>query len=140
VIRLVWVCGVAFAAVGCGPVSSSPSGSGASEAAERYFSALVGRDWAAAYGCLDEAAKAKWPDDQFRTRAAAFRSDWGFEPEAVRVRSCDEHGDEAVAHVVLSGMGKDGHTQWKDAVALRRGPAGWLVIPPANFGKSRARR
>ena len=139
-IRLGWVYGVAVVVAGCSTASSPPPGTGAATAAERYFSALVGRDWATAYGCLDESAKAKWPDDQFRSRAAAFRSDWGFEPETVQVRSCDEHGIEAVAHVVLSGKGKDGHTQWKDAVALRRGPAGWHVIPPANFGKPRARR
>jgi hypothetical protein len=130
---------MAVVAAGCGPASSSPPGTGAAKAAERYFSALVGRDWPAVYACLDEAAKVKLSADQFQSKAAAFRSDWGFEPEAVQVRSCDEHGDEAVAHVVLSGKGKDGHKQWKDAVALRRGPAGWHVVPPANFGKPRAR-
>jgi hypothetical protein len=137
VTRLAAACGLAFMLVGCGPVASSPAGTGASEAAERYFAALVGRDWANAYGCLNDATKAKFPSDSFRAKAAVFRADWGLEPEAVQVRSCDEHGTEAVAHVVLSGKGKDGHKQWKDVVALRKGPDGWKVILPANFGKVR---
>jgi hypothetical protein len=135
VIRLGGTWGLVLTSVGCGSNPPPPAGTGAAEAAERFFAALVARDWSIAYDGLDDATKAKWALDCFRTLATNFRTDWGFDPESVLVRSCDEHGNDATAHVVLSGRGKTGHKLWKDAVVLRRGPAGWRVIPPSTFGK-----
>jgi hypothetical protein len=125
---------------GCSAPPAAPAGTGASEAAEAFFTALVARDWPTGHTALDDATRAKWPLDTFRTKAAAFRADWGFDPESVHVKSCDERGDEATAHVVLSGKGKDGHRQLKDAVVLHRGASGWRIFLPENFGKPHAGR
>jgi hypothetical protein len=63
----------------------------------------------------------------------AYRKRLGFEPTAVRVPACEEHGDEATAHVVLAGRGSGRH-EYKDAVVRRR-DGRWLVAFPAEFGR-----
>jgi hypothetical protein len=53
------------------------------------------------------------------------------------VRSCEEHGDEAVAHVVFAGKTASGTRSFKDGLTLRRGATGWGVVLPPGFGKAR---
>ena len=74
------------------------------------------------------------PPEEFGRQAGAYRRQLGFEPTAVRVPACEERGDEATAHVVLTGRGKDRH-EYKDAVMLRRRDGRWLVVLPAEFGR-----
>jgi hypothetical protein len=58
-------------------------------------------------------------------------------PDPRRAKSCDERGDEAVAHVNLKGLAGSSPRVYRDAVSLRRGPAGWAVVLPGRFGKAR---
>ncbi len=121
------------AAVGCGG-PSPPAGTGAREAAEAYYDALLRRDWSAAYDRLHPESRARWGLARFTKLAEQVRGNVGFEPERVRVRSCEERGDEAVAHVVWLGRGR-----YEDGVTLRRTDGGWGVVLPQNFGHRRTR-
>ncbi len=123
-----------LALAGCGKAPEGPAGTGAREAANRYFDALVRGDWPGAYALLDPGSKAQVGADRFARLAQDYRRGLGFDPDAVRVTACDERGDEAIAHVTLTGRGAGRH-RFKDAVALRRDGAGWAVVLPANFGR-----
>ena len=81
----------------------------------------------------------RWSIAEFARRAQAYRRNLGFDPEAVRVRSCGEDGPKAIAHVTLMGRVDSRQRFSKDAVALRQcGPA-WGVVLPRDFGRQRAR-
>jgi hypothetical protein len=132
----VWPLLAAVVVAGCRGRSDAPPRvkTGAEEAAREYFEALVNRDWPAAYRALDPQSRAGCGRDQFARRAEAYRRALGFEPAEVHVQSCDERGDEAVAHVNLRGVAGSSPRVYRDAVGLRRGPAGWAVVLPSRFG------
>lgn len=111
-----------------------PAGSGAREAAQRYFDALVRSDWPAAYSALTAESRKRVSGDGFARLAAAYRRGLGFDPDAAHVTACEEHGDEAIARLSLTGKGRHGH-RYKDGATLRREQAGWAVVLPANFGR-----
>ncbi|MFO0850415.1 MAG: hypothetical protein U0871_17920 [Gemmataceae bacterium] len=111
-----------------------PAGSGAREAAYRYFDALVRSDWPAAYSALAAESRKRVSGDGFARLAAAYRRGLAFDPDAAHVTACEEHGDGAIAHVSLTGKGRHGR-RFKEAVTLRREPAGWAVVLPATFGR-----
>jgi hypothetical protein len=71
--------------------------------------------------------------EQFAHLAQTYRRGLGFEPEAVRVRACDEQGDEAIAHVVLTGQVRAGPRHYNDALTLRRDGDQWRVVLPPRF-------
>lgn len=123
----------ALAAVGCGRhAPTTPAGTGAEAVARDYCGAVVRQDWDAAYAALDPDGRAAVGPASFRRAAATYRRGFGFEPEEGRVRSCEEHGDEAVAHVVFTGPAGAAHRSYQDGLTLRRTPAGWgVVLPPA---------
>lgn len=73
--------------------------------------------------------------DRFAALARAYRLGLGFDPAAVHISSCDEHGDIAIAHVTLTGAGSHRH-RYKDAVTLRREPEGWRVELATTFGRT----
>jgi hypothetical protein len=133
-----WVLVAAVALAGCGRSDVPPPrvSTGAEDAARAYFEALVSRDWPAAYQALDAKSRAGCDGDRFARLAEAYRRGLGFEPTAVHVQSCDERGDEAVAHVNLEGRAGESPRVYRDAVGLRRGPAGWGVVLPDRFGKA----
>jgi hypothetical protein len=117
---------------GCGgPPAEAPPDTGARAAAEAFFEALLRKDWSAAYDLLDPTGRARVGPEAFARRAAAYRSGLGFEPREVRARSCEEHGADAVAHVVFNGPGASGTRFYRDAVTLRRDGGRWAVVPPA---------
>jgi hypothetical protein len=128
---------VPLALVGCATEPGPRPGTGAAEAARDFFGALCQRDWPRAYGLLAPETRRRWSAEQFAGLATNYRKAIGMDPAAVHVRSCEEQGSEAVAHVVLTGA--PGHAQHKDAVALRRSEAGWGVHLPRNFGQQRLR-
>jgi hypothetical protein len=108
-------------------------------AALRFFAALKDQDWPAAYAALSADGRKQVTPEEFTRRARRYREGLGFEPTAAHVRSCEERGDEALAHVSLTGQ-SGGHQRFhKDAVTLRRGPDGWGVVLPPRFGQARAR-
>ena len=119
---------------GCGrPADGRPPDTGSRDAARGFFEA-VGRGDRSAYDLLHPDSQAKCSADEFARRAEAYRRKLGFEPTAVRVPACEERGDEATAHVVLTGRGHGRH-EYKDAVVLRRRDGRWLVVLPAEFGR-----
>ena len=129
-------CLAAAAAAGCAG-TPTPPGTGTEQAVRGYFEALLRQDWAEAYAALDPGGRARCTPEQFARLAANYRRDLGLEPEAVAVRSCDERGAEAVAHVTIRGRAGARLRFYKDAITLRRGGAGWGVVLPANFGRGR---
>lgn len=123
--------------VGCGsPAPPAPAGTGAREAAQAYFDTIVRKDWPATYATLAAASRARVPADRFVRLGDDYRRGLGFDPDAVHVTDCDEHGDAAVAHVTLTGKGAH-RRRFKDAVTLTREAGGWAVVLPANFGRAK---
>ncbi len=134
--RCAW--GWLLLAAGCGGKAAPPL-SEAEPAALRFFTALKDRDWPAAYAALSADGRKRLSVAEFTQRAQRYRQGLGFEPTAAHVRSCDERGDEAVAHVSLTGQSGGRQRFHKDAVTLRRGAEGWGVVLPPRFGQARAR-
>jgi hypothetical protein len=112
-------------------------GTGAREVGQSFFEALVKKDWRVAYAALHPNSQAACNVEEFGRRAERYRRSLDFEPEAVHVRSCEEHGAEAVMHVVFLSEKHAGGRLFRDAVTLRTTPTGWAVILPDNFGKQR---
>jgi hypothetical protein len=67
-------------------------------------------------------------------RAEADRRDLGFEPREVYVRSCEEHGTQAVSHAVYVGEAAGRQRYFREALTLRKSAAGWGVVPSPRFG------
>src|SRR5690242_7631423 len=87
---------------GCGRAPApAPAGTGAREAAQAFYDAVVRQDWPAAHALLDPGSQKR----HGQGRLAQYRRGLGFEPKAAHVRACEERGDDAVAHVTLSGRG-----------------------------------
>ena len=139
--RLLCILLVGGLLIGCSRSQEQPPGTGAKECGQAYYEALIQQDWPKAYALLDPQSQKRCSSSRFSRFAQSYRGGLGFEPEAVHVRACDEHGAEATAHIVLIGRtGAKGH-RYKDAVTLHRGDEGWRVVLPSNFaqGKKRSR-
>ncbi len=122
-------------AAGCGGKAAPPAPSEAEAVALRFFTALKDQDWPAAYAALTAEGRKRLTATEFAERARRYRQGLGFEPTAAHVRSCDDRGDEAVAHVSLTGQAGGRQRFHKDAVTLRRGAEGWGVVLPPRFGR-----
>jgi hypothetical protein len=96
---------------------------------------MLRQDWTSAYAALHRDSRKGCSAEQFARRATAYRQNLRLEPDAVRVRSCEEHGDEAVAHVVVTGRSGPEARSYKDAITLRRDDTGWAIVLPPNFGR-----
>jgi hypothetical protein len=116
---------------GCQSQSSQSAGTGAAEAARNYFDALARRDWPRAYELLHPESQRRFTAEQFARLAQNHLRNLSFEPTGVEVRFSEERGDQATAHVVLTGKG-----HYQDAAVLRRQEATWGVVLPANFGRA----
>jgi hypothetical protein len=126
----------ALLAAGCGSApTTAPAATGAAEKVTAYYEALVRQDWNAAYACLYPESRRRWRPEQFAKLARAYRQGLGFEPEEVRLRSCQEQGDEAVAQVVLRGRAKGRERSFRDAILLRRQNQTWGIVLPRRFGQ-----
>jgi hypothetical protein len=132
--RLAW-CLAVVALAGCGPGQPTTPRTGAEEAARDYYEAIRRRDWGRAYDLLHPQSRAQWSANGFARAAEAYRRGIGFEPEAVRVRSCEEQGEEAKAHLVFEGQAGGKQKFFKEAAELRRSASGWGVILPPRFGR-----
>jgi hypothetical protein len=130
--------GVSAMAAGCSQEPNS-SDTGSRASVKGFYEALLRQDWPAAYALLHADSKAKCNEEQFARLAAQYRRSIGFEPDAVHVRSCEEHTTEAVAHVVLTPAGESGQRYFKEATTLRQGRDGWGVVLSANFGQRASR-
>src|SRR5262249_6417336 len=96
-VRGLWA--VVLLAAGCTAAPTAPAGTGARQAAEGYFQALVRQDWPGAYALLHPNSRHHHSPEQFARLAQQYRRGLGFEPDGVQVRTCDERGEEAIAHV-----------------------------------------
>jgi hypothetical protein len=132
-VRVLLLAGVA----GCGRSPGETAGTGAKEAAQGYYEALLRQDWAEAYGFLHADTRDRCSVEQFRRLADNYRRALGFEPQAVRLQTCDEKGSEAVARVAFTGQTKGRERRHRDAITLRRDGEKWGVILPAGFGTRR---
>jgi hypothetical protein len=121
---------------GCRPAPKPDAGSGAKDAAKRYYEALLRKDWQGAHSLLTPDAKAQATVDRFARLAQEYHRSLGFEPKNVVVNACDEHGTEAVAHVTIVGTSAH-HQRFKDATVLRRVGVEWLVVLNTSFGAVR---
>jgi hypothetical protein len=124
--------------IGCGPLPQEPVETGASACVRSFYEALLRKDWPKAYAALDAPSQKRYSAQQFPQLAQSYRTNLGFEPEAVQVQACEERGPEATAHVVLTGHSATHYRRYKDAITLRRG-ADWRVVLPSNFGQTRKR-
>ncbi|HEV3117769.1 MAG TPA: hypothetical protein VGY58_11990 [Gemmataceae bacterium] len=115
-----------------------PEGTGAEQAVQEYCDAVVRGEWTRAYAGLDASSRQHLSEQQF---ARLIRKRWqaiGFEPQEARVRSCEEHGAEAIAHVVLTGHAGSRLRLYKDAVVLRHSATGWRVMLSPASGQFRS--
>jgi hypothetical protein len=136
--RWVWGLLVGGVLLGCGQLPDEPPNTGAKECAQRYYEALIRKDWPRAYTSLDSHSQKRCSAQQFSRLAQSYCSNLGFDPAAVRLRACEERGTEATAHVVLTGRSGTHTRRYKDAVTLRRNDH-WHIVLPANFGQARKR-
>jgi hypothetical protein len=127
---------LAAALAGCGG-TPAPAGTGAQAAARDFCEALIRKDWGGAHAALHPDSRAKTGAVPFSRQAEAYRRQLGFEPEQVAVRACEEHGTEAVAHVIIKGHAAAGPRSYKDALVLRQAESGWGVVLPPRFGEKR---
>ena len=131
-LRWPWLLAAALAAA-CGRAAPThPPGTGAEAKVKDYCEVIVRQDYDRAFADLDPDSQAAFGPGRFARRAAAYRAGLGFEPDAVHVRSCEEHGDSAIAHIVFAGAAGSQHRSYQDGVVLRRTAAGWGVVPPAR--------
>jgi hypothetical protein len=125
---------------GCGQSPTPSEGTGAEGAAHDFYLAMLGEDWASAYAALDPASRQHLTAQEFSRKARNQRLAVGFEPKEFHVRACEEHGGEAIAHIVLIGETVGGRRVYKDDIVLHRGASGWGVVLSAHFGRPQTKR
>src|SRR5262249_34571359 len=96
--------------------------SGASATTTAFFTGVINEDWPAAYQSLHPDERVRLNLEQFSERAAQYRRNLIFTPKSVVIRSCEEHGDTAIAHFTITARDSR-HHQFRDAVTLRKGSA-----------------
>jgi hypothetical protein len=124
-----------LAAAGCGDAPPPAVDTGARKVAEEFFAALVANDAPRAYATLDPESRKRVTPARFAELTRAYVRLVGFAPERVTVRAAEEQGDSATVHVTLAGHSAGHSRRYPDGATLRRGPAGWGVVLPANFGR-----
>ena len=132
-----WVCVVTLAAlVGCGRPAPPPRvDTGAREAVRAYFEGVIRKDWKALYPALHPDSRKRYTREQFALQATAYRKRLRFEPEVVIIRSCQEHGAEAIGRVILTTRATRHKPRFNDAVVVRRDAGVWRVVLPDYFGR-----
>jgi hypothetical protein len=130
-----WI--LAFVAGGCGASDPPPVDTGARDATRTYCGAIVNKNWSNAYALLHHDIQARQSKDEFTLLAQAYRQGVGFDPTEFRIRSCEEHGNEATAQIMLVGRTGSKQRYFKDAVVLRNSGTGWKVILPPQFGQGK---
>jgi hypothetical protein len=121
---------------GCGgPKAPAPADTGSRDAVRTYYEAMIRQDWQPAYAALHPDTRRKLTPEQFTLRAKSYRKKLGFVPEALRIRSCEEHAEEAVAHVILMGRPVGHRRRYNEGVVLRRHAGAWRIVLPLTFGR-----
>lgn len=123
------------AMTGCGREPLQPADTGSREAARAFYEAIIKKDWKTAHDELLQGRQVSL--EEFTSLAKAYRGQLGFQPAEVHVRACEERGDEAIAHVNLTGRNEKQTQRYRDGITLRREGGRWRVILPATFGKEK---
>jgi hypothetical protein len=119
---------------GCGSTPPATTGTGARKTVEAFYEALIRDDWDGAYAVLHPSSRAQWRKDVFVHAAQNYSHALGFVAKAVLIRSCEEHGTEALAHVFLIGQAEGKEKRFRDGVTLEQTGDGWGVVLPSGFG------
>jgi hypothetical protein len=125
--------GAGLASTGCGS-KAVPIDTGARDAVQSYFEALLGRDSDRAYGVLDPESQARVTLGQFAELTKKY-GNLGFAPQSVKIRSCDEQGNIAIAHVFLMGKSATKERRYRDGVSLLKTEHGWRVVLPRELDR-----
>ncbi len=123
---------------GCG--QSTPTAlptTGSPEVVRAFFEAVVHQEWPKAYDQLHPDQRTKYTLARFTQLAKSYYQHLGFAPREVHVRSCEEHGAEAIAHVVFTGESGPKQKFHKEAVALQSSVNGWGIVLPPKFGQAK---
>ena len=113
--------------------TTHPADTGARKTVKSFYEALIRSDWPAAYELMHPDSRGTCTAAQFARLGDAYRQSLKFEPTEVQIRSCAEHGTEAVAHVVLVGH-TGGQHRMKDGLNLKWHEGTWRVLLPTQFG------
>lgn len=135
----VYLAGVLLGAAcvtGCASAPEMPAGTGAAETAASFFAGLQTSDWNLAYSLVSPGKQKPVSLEQFTRQARAYRSHIGFDIEEVRMRSCEEHAEEALAHILLVGHAHGNRKQYREGLILRRVDGKWAVMLPSHFAGS----
>lgn len=136
VIWLTLVCGIS----GCAADPSVPSSDSAAAIVQTYCYALTQHAWPRAHATLHPDCRATLTVEDFVRLAGQYQQSFGFSPEAFHVRSCQEQGDDAIAHIVWNGHEGGHQRSYKDGLVLRRTGEGWRIVLPRNYGQPPPRR
>ena len=104
-------------------------------AALDFCDRILGQQWEKAYDVLDSQERQRLTPLQFHVLSAKYRRSFGFEPHQTYVRYCEEHGAEALAHIVFTGSTATDQKFHRDTVSLRRRDDKWGIVLPKNFGR-----
>ena len=121
---------------GCGGASPpTPVDTGSREAIGVYFGGILRQQWQPAYAVLHPDTQKRFTQEQFILQARAYRKKIGFEPDGLHIRSCEEQGTDAIAHIVLTGRSPGHKRRYSDGVVLRHHAGGWRIVLPPTFGR-----
>lgn len=120
---------------GCGQEPVAPVETEARATVRAFYGALLEQEWSQAYAVLHADSKVHLGPQEFARLAKNYRRRLGFEPEKVRVPSCSAQSEQALAQVVLVGRASGKERSFRDALTLRRSPAGWSIVLPKHFGR-----
>ena len=124
---------IGTAPTGCGS-KAAPVDTGAREVVQGYFEAVLKQDCDLAHGLLDADSQRRFPRPNFAALVKKY-GELGFEPQSIKIRSCDEQGDRAIAHVSLIGKSAGKERRYRDAVSMQKTESGWRVILPKNLDR-----
>ena len=122
---------------GCAKRSAAGK-SGADDALRNFGRALIGKDWPSAYQALHPETRSTITEKQFAPLGANYLSSIGFKADEFLIRSCEEHGADAIAQVRIRGHAANKLRTYKDTFTLKKDATGWGVVLPSYFGKTAA--
>src|SRR4051794_40364399 len=121
---------------GCSSAPPPLEDSGSKKAVTDFFEAIVSQDWEKGLELVVPEKKSNLSLEQFKAQAIAYRKRLGFDPEQVFIRSSEEHGNEAIAHLSLTGHILGQRKSFRESVVVKRRGTTWFVVPPNHFGPS----
>lgn len=124
--------------LGCGQGPAQPEDTGSREVVQKFFEALLKEDWPTAHALLHLDSQKHYPLNRFTDLARSYHRQLGFASAQVYVRSCEERGPEATAHVNIVGLtANQKRRRYEDGILLRRDQSQWRVVLPKTFGRRR---